>query len=114
MEWMIQTDQRSGFRHSISLDYGVSQSIPEGFSLLRQGGAPRDESPELPAEPRMNSAKAPPAAKEVLPVCQREILAKSLQLSITFLLAFNLALKGFNKPWNRDKHGDPLPPNCVD
>src|SRR5713226_3205432 len=110
---MIQTDERSGLRHSVSLNHGESQPIPEGFGLLRERGSARDERPEFPAETRVDPAESPPPAKKVLPVRQGEILAKLLSISVAFLLALDLTLEGFNEARDRDKNGDPLSPDRV-
>src|SRR5580704_3233221 len=49
-EGMIQADERRGFRHAVSLDYGVAQPVPKRLGLLGKCGATRDEGPEFPAE----------------------------------------------------------------
>ena len=110
---MIQTNQRSSFCHSISLNHGESQSIPESLHLLRECGSARNEGPEFPAETRMDPAEPPPAAKKVLAVCRREIPPKLIYFPIAFHITFDLTFERFNETRNRDKDGDPLSPDRV-
>src|SRR5579862_4596754 len=76
MEGVIQTDERSGFRHAISLDHRVSKAIPECLRLFRQSCPAADESPELPAEARVHAAETPPAPQKVLSLGESEALRK--------------------------------------
>src|SRR6202022_1906859 len=90
MEGMIQADQRSGFRHAVSLDRGISETRPECFNLFRQRGPSGDEGPELPAEARTDVPETPPAPKKVLFLCTSEIFVELPRQAVTvhFFLDF--------------------------
>src|ERR1700722_11791178 len=113
MEWVIQADERSGFRHPVSLDDGISQSIPKRLGLFWECGPSGDKGPEFPAEPPVDPAESPPAAEKMVLVCRSEVLPKLFDSPAALLLAFHLALQRLNETGNRDENGDPLPPDRV-
>src|SRR5215470_9561223 len=62
---MIQADERSSFRHAVALNYGVSHAFEETLRIIRKRRAPGNESPKLPAQSVMDSAKHPGATEEL-------------------------------------------------
>src|SRR5882757_720962 len=112
-EWMVQTDEGSGFRHPVSLDDGITQSIPKRLGLLLEHSASRDEGPEFPAEARVDPAEPPPAPEKMLPLHQGETLSKLFDSPFTLLLPLDLALQRLNETRNRNDDRDPLSPDCV-
>src|SRR5712691_10191270 len=66
---MIEADQRCRLRHAVTLDNGISHALEKILRLTRQRRASGKESPELPAEPAMDAAKHPGAAKKFPVFC---------------------------------------------
>ena len=96
---------------SVSLDHGVSQAMPEFFSLAIESGAAADHGPELPSELAAQVAEGPPAAQEVL-VCRCGVArGKILADAGVFHIAFNLLLERFNHARNSHQHGNAFPAN---
>ncbi len=62
---------------------------------------------------RMDAPESPPAFEEMFLFRQREIVPKPLCVSVTFLLAFDLALKRFDKSRNGDQNRDALTPDRI-
>src|SRR5580658_8231976 len=89
VERMIQTDERSGFGHAVSLNYGVAEAVPEGFHLFRQSGTAGDESPKFPTETRMDSPESPPAPEEVFFFGAGKVFVELLEPAIAFQLALD-------------------------
>ena len=70
---MVQTDERRGLRHAVALHNRVTDALKE---FLGVGGvAPHraGQTPELPAEFPVNSAKPPGTPQKLLAVCRAQI-----------------------------------------
>src|SRR5271165_2703637 len=95
VEGMIQADQRSCFGQPVSLNHGVSQAMPEVFSVAIESSAAADYGPEFPSELAANSAKRPPATQKVLVRGRGVARGKAIAATrITLLdVAFELVLQ---------------------
>src|SRR5262249_44059371 len=59
-EWMIDGDDRTGFRQTITLNHCVPELSPKLFQLGIDARAAHDKCPELPTEGRVDFSIAPP------------------------------------------------------
>src|SRR5882672_728882 len=98
---MIQADQRRGFRQPVSLDHGISQSMPEFFGIAIEGRAAADHGPKLPSKLAANVAERPPAPQKVLALSRCVAPCELLAPSAVFEIAFDLLLQRLDHPWNR-------------
>src|ERR1700731_3591439 len=114
MERMIQTDERSGFRHAISLNRRISETVPEGFHVLRQRGSSGDEGPELPAKTRADAPETPPAPKKVFFLCAGEIFVELPSQTVAFHFVLDFALQRFDKSRDGYQNRNTLASNHVD
>ena len=112
-ERMVQTDERGGFCHAVTLNHGVPQAVPEFFRPFGQRRASGNESPEFPTQQRMDAPESPPAQKKVSLLGACDIFAKSFRPAIALELAQNFALQRFDKSRNRHQHGYALVANHV-
>src|SRR5437763_10608574 len=87
---MIDTDKRSRLRHTVALQHGETESVPELFGVRIECCAARHEGPELPAEATMYLTKSPPPAKSVMARSSRQSFLKTCNLSARFHPALNL------------------------
>ena len=76
LERMIETDQRRGFRESVSLDHSKPESAPELLVIIIKSGAAADDRPKLPPESGVNAAKSPPAPAKMLAGCFFQLCAQ--------------------------------------
>src|ERR1035441_7684380 len=99
---MVQADQRSGFGQAVALDHGISQAMPEFFSLAIEGGAAADHGPEFPSELAADVAEGPPASQKMLALGGIEARGKILAGASGLEIAFDLLLQRLDQ----DRTGD--------
>src|SRR5262245_35094643 len=98
---MIDGDNRTGFRQSITLNDGIAKLSPKLFQLRIDAGSTNDERPKLPSECRMNSSVAPPPHNHAWPA-----LCGGRRRD--FESAFDFVLECFENARNGHDHRNPL------
>src|SRR4029077_9012903 len=69
VEGMVETDERSGFRHTVALYHRVTETLEKKLAFGTERGSAGDECPEAKTEKAVNAAEAPGAVKEGLRFC---------------------------------------------
>src|SRR5207248_11182750 len=108
LEWMVHRDEGSALGESIALDYDKAQPPPELLGHGVEGGASRDEGPELPAKEIMNLAKAPPASNKLLFLCSRKLFLEPGPLSLRLEIALDLLFHCFDHARHGYNYRNPL------
>src|SRR6267142_1951437 len=98
---MIQADQRCRFREPVSLDHGISQSMPEFFGFAIERRSSTDHRPEFPSKPAANVTECPPATQEMLARGCGVTFAELLATATIIEIALDLLLQGLDHP----RHG---------
>src|SRR5262249_18572487 len=81
IEWMIHSNNRTGFRQPITLNDRKAEMFPELLKVRIDFRASYDKHPELPPEVRMNLAVSPqPSHHTVRSLVGSSFLGKSLDL----------------------------------
>src|SRR5262249_2814066 len=108
---VVQADERSGFRHAVTLNDRVTEPLPKCLYFFRQRGAARDDSPKFPAEAGANATESPPARQKMFFLAGSEIAAKARRPALAFQLPFDPSLKQLKESGNCDQNGNPFLPN---
>jgi hypothetical protein len=105
---MVDADQRGCFSETVTLNHGKSQPGPECLRFQIQRGTARNKGPELPPEPAMDTAKAPPAFNKVFSPGRFKLLVKPVQLVLRLEIELDLFLQCFQNAWHPYQHRNPL------
>src|ERR1700690_1028542 len=105
---MIHADERSCFRHAVTLHDGIANPAPELFRVRWQRRAARNHCPEFPPKRAVNRAEAQPAAQEFFSFAPFVIALEFFEAALRGDIPNQLVAQRFNQPRHSDEHGNAL------